>query len=72
MGAAAISHSPQQWASIAMNILQVPPRMRRREGAREWRAGAVTLRGRRECSQRRDDREDRRRMIANIYSMFEY
>ena len=52
--------------------MQAPLRMRRREGAREWRAGAVTLRGRRKCSQGRDDRKDRRGMIANIHSMFEY
>ena len=50
--------------------MQVPLRMRRRKcGAREWLAGAVTLRGRRECGQARDDRKDRHGMIANIHSM---
>ena len=50
--------------------MQAPLLMRRHErGSREWRADAVTLRGRRECGQTRDDCEDRRAIIANIQSM---
>ena len=49
----------------------VAPRRRPRMACRAT-AGAVTLRGRRECGQARDDREDRCGMIANIHFMFEY
>ena len=52
--------------------MQAPLRVQRREGAREWLAGAVTRRRGRERGQARDDREDRRGMIANLHSRSEY